>query len=385
MNMHESEIGILIVGAGPAGLATAGRLRKEGIDFEIWERSGSVGNSWRHHYDRLHLHTIKKWSNLPHLKFPDSYPTYASRQQVVDYLEDYAREFEIKPKLGVEVKKITRDGAAWRVEADGVAVIARNVVVATGVNRIPNIPHWSGTEQFGGEILHSIDYRNPKPFAGSRALVVGMGNTGAEIALDLSESGVKTFLSVRGSVNIVPRDLNGRPVQQTARLLSKLPFGIGDWLGSLVQGVFFGDLSKYGLRRSKVKPSVQIRETAKTPVIDVGTVDAIKSGKITVVGGIERFDRNGVILEGGESLAIDHVILATGYKPGLHGIIDSIKEFEDGLGYPKGPVGEGYHEGLYFVGFNNYELGGILGTIYRESKEVVDHLLKKVRGNQMVA
>ena len=98
----------LIIGAGPAGLATAGRLRKAGIDFEIIEKSQAVGNSWRNHYDRLHLHTVKQWSHLPHLPFPKEYPTYVSRQQLVDYMDAYAREFSIKPRFGEEVVQIKK-------------------------------------------------------------------------------------------------------------------------------------------------------------------------------------------------------------------------------------------------------------------------------------
>ena len=168
--------------------------------------------------------------------------------------------------------------------------------------------------------------------------------------------------------------MNGRPVQETALILDKIPFGLGEWLGARIQNVYFGNLKKYGLEKSKVKPAIQLMETGKTPVIDIGTVAAIKAGKISVVPDVQSFDKNSVTLASGSKLDVDHVILATGYKSTLDLLIDNMHEWLDPLGYPKGAVGQGYHTGLYFVGFNNYELGGILGTIYKDSDEVVKSL-----------
>ncbi|MDX1409135.1 MAG: NAD(P)/FAD-dependent oxidoreductase, partial [Saprospiraceae bacterium] len=190
---------IVIVGAGPAGLAVAGRMRQAGLDFHILEKSHQVADRWHHHYDRLHLHTIKRLSHLPHLPFPDSYPTYVSRAQLIAYLEEYTRHFAIQPQFGTEinaVRKLTDGG--WYLDSNRGAVRARHVIIATGVNNWPYRPHWRGQEAFNGEIMHSIDYRNPRPFLGRRVLVVGMGNTGAEIALDLAEHSVPTWISVRG-------------------------------------------------------------------------------------------------------------------------------------------------------------------------------------------
>ncbi|MEZ4687557.1 MAG: hypothetical protein R3B47_16285 [Bacteroidia bacterium] len=128
-------------------------------------------------------------------------------------------------------------------------------------------PHWEGEELFQGDIIHSRVYKNPKPFIGKNVLVVGMGNTGAEIALDLAEAGIPTRISVRSPVNIVPRDLLGRPVQTSAKMLAR-PSRLGDVIGAQIRRVFLATCgSTHSL--SDVPPMVQVRTTGKTPVIDL--------------------------------------------------------------------------------------------------------------------
>jgi len=370
---------VLVIGAGPAGLAVAAQLRLRGIGYRIVEKSEDVATSWRNHYDRLHLHSVKKWSSLPHMEFPEVFPRYVSRAQFVKYLEDYTRHFRIKPMFGVEVLKVHKtDDGLWKVETNTNEFYARNVIIATGVNRIPKIPTWEGQEHFEGEIMHSREYRNPEPFLNDRVLVVGMGNTGAEIALDLSEHNIPVFLSVRSPVNIVPRDLYGKPIQESGRLLAKIPFGVGEWIGAGVQRLYFGNLKKYGLRQSGVPPAVELRKTGKTPVIDIGTINAIKKGRIIVVGNIVKFNNNGVTTESGEFLTVNKVVLATGYHTGLSRMVERMEEFYDKNGFPRNPVGTGFHRGLFFVGFDDYKLGGILGTITEDSQIVADELTKRV-------
>ena len=204
-----------------------------------------------------------------------------------------------------------------------------------------------------------------------------MGNTGAELALDLSEKNIDTTLAVRSPITIVPRDVNGRPVQLTARALAKIPFGIGDWLGTQIRKVVIGDLTKYGVPLSKQHPVVQLRETGKTPVIDLGTVQQIKNGKIKIVGKIDRFFEKGIVFENGEKIEFDAVVLATGYRARVEDFLENGKDFLDKYEVPKQPIGEGEFKGLFFVGFDNYKLGGILGTVYNDSKTVVEDILQK--------
>ena len=237
-----NKINNLIIGAGPAGLAAAGRMRKANIDFTIFEKSQYVGESWRNRYDRLHLHTVKKWSHLPHLPFPENYPTYVARQQLVDYFEKYKTKFNIQPEFGKEVLKIRKSGNDWQIDLkNGENYLAENIVIASGLSRVPNIPKWPGQEKFKGKISHAVFYKNPYPYNNKKVLVVGIGNTGAEIALDLSNHDIKTYIVSRSKITLVPRDLNGRPVQETAKTLDKIPFGLGDWVGSQIRKIYFGN------------------------------------------------------------------------------------------------------------------------------------------------
>ncbi|MEM6803596.1 MAG: NAD(P)/FAD-dependent oxidoreductase [Bacteroidota bacterium] len=370
---------ILIIGAGPAGLACAGRLRKAGIDFLMLEKSNEIGHSWVNHYDRLHLHTVKELSHLPHIEFPENYPRYVPREKLVRYMEEYAKEMRIEPLFEEEVAEISKtENDQWLIQTKKDSTFqASQVIIATGVNRVPNVPSWTGQDSFKGEIIHSRKYKNPQPFMGKKVLVIGMGNTGAELALDLAEHGIETYISVRSPISVVPRDLNGRPVQTTSKKLAKLPFGFGDWLGTQIRKIYFGNLSKYNLESSKMHPAVQLRETGKTPVVDIGTIQAIKDGKIKVLKGINKFSETGIHFKNGEHHDFDAVILATGYKAKVEDFLERGEEVLDKYACPKAAIGEGYHEGIYFVGFDNYKLGGILGTIFTDSESILEDIKRK--------
>lgn len=371
---------ILIIGAGPAGLGMAGRLRQLGIPFEIIERSEHVASAWRKHYDRLHLHTVKELSHLPGLPFPEDYPRYVPRKKLVAYYEQYTEHFDIRPHFGVEVTSIKKTDNTWQVQTKaGETFAAKQVVIATGVNRKVNRPRFAGEEDFQGKIIHSRDYKNAEPFLDQRVLVVGMGNTGAEIALDLSEHGIETFLCVRSTVNIVPRDFLGNPTQVTALRLSKLPTWLSDWIAIQVRKFALGDLSKFGLKFPKVSPTEQLRRTGQTPVMDIGTVEQIKQGKIKVLPGIDYFTEQGIVFNDGEAHALDTVILATGYRPKLEELIADAEDLCDANGVPRYTIGEGKYEGLHFLGFDNYTPGGILGVINRDSAIIAEYLASSIK------
>jgi len=365
----------LIVGAGPAGLAVAGRMRQAGLEFLVIEKSSRVADSWHRHYERLHLHTVKQLSSLPGLPFPDHYPRYVPRQELADYYAEYARTFSVDPIFGEEASVILRSDGRWLTRTRrNLDILSDNVVIATGLTRAPHRPSYQGEDRFTGRLIHSREYRDPEPFAGETVLVVGMGNTGAEIALDLSEAGVETTISVRGPVNIVPRDVLGRPTQLTARMLARLPSELGDRLGSLLRKMTVGDLSPYGIATPDLAPLAQLRVRGKTPVIDVGTVSRIKAGQIAVRPAIDRLDDDTVVFSDGAVERFDTMILATGYKPVLEELLGDGKDILDERGLPRQVVVEGARQGLFFVGFDNHRPGGVLGTVVEESAVVVDRI-----------
>ncbi len=369
------EINTLIVGAGPAGLAVAARLKKMGLNYQLWEASDQVANSWTRHYDRLHLHTVKEQSQLPYLEFPKDYPRFVSRDQLLEYLQDYARNFNLQPKFGKKLKQVVSSNGKWLVfTEENEKYLVENLIIATGLNNTPRLPKWPGMESFKPPIIHSRDYRNARKLPYQKCLVVGMGNTGAEIALDLAENNIETYISVRSPLNIVPRQAFGRPTQQTALKLQMLPTWLQDFLGNLLKKITIGNLDKYGIKIRSQSPLQQLRETGKTPLIDLGTVNMIKKGHIKVLPDIVSFSENTVHFNNGKSYEMDALICATGYQSGISRLIPEIKSYLDRYGNPKFPIGTGRWSGLYFLGFNNFRPGGVLGIINEDSEQIAKHI-----------
>jgi cation diffusion facilitator CzcD-associated flavoprotein CzcO len=370
---HVLTTDILVIGAGPAGLAVAGCLVQRGLRPQVIEKAVQVAASWRAHYDRLHLHTVKSLSALPGLPFPDDYPRYVPRQALVDYLAAYAEHHGIAPHLGEEAVAVTPVAGGWQTTtATGRCFFSSAVVVATGANCQPRMPAFAGQAQYQGRVVHSRAYRNALPFAGQHVLVVGMGNTGAEIALDLAEHGVHTAISVRSPLNIVHRDVLGRPTQLTSIALAKLPAAWGDAIARVLRDLTVGDLSRYGIRTSAESPLHQLRVHGKTPVIDVGTLARIKSGEIAVHPGIERFTQHGACFADGTEGTFDAVILATGYEARVEKLFPGSEVAIDPNGMPIDVVGQGALAGVYFVGFDIRQPGGLLRAIGAQAQQVAE-------------
>jgi cation diffusion facilitator CzcD-associated flavoprotein CzcO len=249
----------------------------------------------------------------------------------------------------------TADG--WRCETDAASYVATDVVIATGYNRVPVTPAWPGQDLFHGTIRHSASYREGEPFRGRNVLVVGIGNTGAEIALDLAEHGAQPTISVRSPVVVVPRDYRGRSTQETGLWLLRLrlPVAIRDWLGRAISRRAFGDLEPWGLKRADYGPVVLIERFGRLPVVDIGTIAAIKAGRIAIAPDIARFTSDGVVFVNGLERPFDDVILATGYRPGLEGFLEGADLALDARGYPKRATGD--IPGLHFVGFARPKAG----------------------------
>ena len=350
---------ILVVGAGPAGLAVAAALRRAGLPYAIVDRTASVGDSWRSHYDRLHLHTAKEHSGLPFSPWPRQAPRFPSRDEVVAYLQRYADEHRIAPRFGVEVRRVRRESGRYFVETSDGPLQPRFVIVATGYNNEPYLPELAGLRRFAGAVVHAHAYRSARPYAGTRTLVVGCGNSGAEIALDLAEHGVEAGMVVRGPVHVVPRELFGRPTQTTSIMLSPLPVAVRDALVAPVLRLAVGDLSRWGIVRPAAGPARTIEERGRVPLIDIGTIAAVKAGRIRVFPGIQEVLADRVRFVDGRSEAFDTIVLATGYRPALGRFIEGYESISDERGRPHRFGRETGIPGLFFVGFRNPPTGAL--------------------------
>ncbi len=367
-------IPVLIIGAGPAGLAVAARLLKAGVEFEILEKEEVVASKWRDHYDRLHLHTTKGFSFLPFRHFDKELPMFVSKFQYHDYAKAYAVEMGIKPTFGEYAIFIERKEGDWNVQTNKRQIVARNIVVATGINHDPKYPEWVAESMI--PVVHAADYKNPSQFDGERFLIVGFGNSGAEIALDLAEHEKHVWCSIRSEVNVVPLKILGRSTQATGSMLEKFPFGLGDKIGKAIARLAVGNLSKYGLKSSSLAPAQMLREKGRTPMIDLGTVKMIRNGKIKVLGDISHVNEV-ARFKNGQELKVDHIICATGYNNGLTAMIPGIERTFNQFGQPSLKA-SGSFDGFYFPGFDNHHLGGILKRIREESALVTDDILVRI-------
>jgi cation diffusion facilitator CzcD-associated flavoprotein CzcO len=347
------ETDTIVIGAGPAGLAVGAALRARNVPFMMLERHDRVGSSWYGHYDRLHLHTPKGHSALPFLDYPRTYPRYPSRDQFIAYLDAYARAFDIQPHFGQDVVRCTPTASdGWEVETQATTWRARHLVVATGVSRVPCMPGHPGRDSFAGTILHSRDYLNGKSFRDKRVLVVGFGNSGAEIALDLWEHGAQPSISARGEVNVIPREVLGIPVTQLALAGRHLPTRMADRVNALMIRLAIGDLTRHGIRKRPDGPFVEVLEHRQVPVIDVGTVALIKRGLVQMRPAITRFDHAEVCFADGRRESYDAAILATGFRTGLQSLLPDNLALLDAAGYPRALGPTASTPGLYFCGFN---------------------------------
>lgn len=358
----------VVVGAGPAGLAVSACLRRAGVDHVLLEKERSVAATWRRHYDRLHLHTDRAHSALPFMPMPRDYPRYPSRAQVIEYLEAYARALSLAPRLGEEARSVRRRDGGWLVETARAIYVADAVVLATGYNADPVRPTWPGMETFDGAVLHSSEYRDGARFRGQDVLVVGFGNSGGEIAIDLVEHGARPAIAVRSAVNLLPRDLLGLPVLTWALALSRLPPAVADALAAPLLRLSLGDPRRLGLRKAAAGPLATIRARGRIPLIDVGTVKLIREGRVRVRPGVERFDGRTAVFEDGARDAYDAVVLATGFRPGIARLLPGVEGVLDHDGRPRAS-GRETAPGLYLCGFFVAPTG-MLREIGREARRI---------------
>lgn len=315
----------------------------------LLDRDSEVGGTWARRYDRLRLHTVRRYSALPYRPVPSALPRYVPTKSYAQYLADYARHFELDIRLGHPARRVRRDDHSWIVETTR-EWRSRAVVIAMGRHNLPRLPDWPGVRDFRGRLLHSHEYANGYMAAGKRALVIGIGNSGAEIAADLVESGAaQVSIAVRTPPPITSREIAGIPVQLLGMFFAPFPPSFVDRLGLALRRIGTGDLRPYGLGQERWGPFTARRP----PVIDVGFLGHLKAGRITVRPDVSRFTRGGVVFADGAEAHVDVVVAATGYTTGLTEIVD-VPGVLDARGYP---VAEAPLPTLYFAGYSESPRG----------------------------
>lgn len=331
----------------------------------LLDRDTQVGGTWARRYDRLHLHTVSAFSGLPFHPVPKSEPRYVPTRAYARYLADYAKRFALDVRLDQPVRRVHPNGSSWVVDTNR-EWRSRAVVVATGRHNVPRLPEWPGAGDFRGRLLHSHVYSNGYSFAGKRALVVGIGNSGAEIAVDLVESGAaQVSIAVRTPPPITSREIAGIPVQLLGIMFAHFPPAFVDRLGLALRRIGTGDLNPYGLGQEQWGPFTARRP----PVIDVGFLAQLKAGRITVRPDVARFSRGGVVFTDGTESHVDVVIAATGYTTGLSEMLDVPGALDD-RGYPAAVTPR---PGLYFAGFSESPRGQLYESA-RAARKLARHI-----------
>jgi cation diffusion facilitator CzcD-associated flavoprotein CzcO len=339
----------VVIGAGPAGLASAAELRRRGVPVVVLEQAGAVGSSWRGRYDRLRLNSSRWFSKLPGGRYAPGTGMFPSRDEVVGYLEDYAERHGIDVRLHTRVERIDRDGAGWVVRTSGGDVAADHVIVAGGYDHTPFVPDWPGRERFEGPLLHAAEYRNPEPFRDRDVLVVGPGCSGMEIAYDVAEGGARSVrLAVRTPPNMLVRSPMGPGIALT---LMRLRPQRADRIVNFARSKEVGDLTEYGLPVPEEGVFTRLRRLGVAPaIIDKHVIQAIKDRRIEIVAGVESLDDTGVGLADGTRIEPDAVIAATGYRCGLEPMVGHLDVLGEN-GVPLAVDGDAAAPGLRFIGY----------------------------------
>lgn len=343
---------VVIIGAGLNGLAAAYELKKSGIEPVILDAADRPAAAWRSRHAQLRLNTHRLTSFLPGMRIPRRCGAFPHRDDIVAYLEAYERRLNIPVHRNVRVQRIEPATDGWRLVASDRTWYAKDIIIATGNERVPFLPHWPGRKGFTGELLHAAHLGNIDHFKDRSVLVVGAGNSGTDVLNHLVKIPTKAvWLSVRNGPTILPTRILGVPLNLFAPLMAKLPTCMLDRLMALSERMTFGNLGKYHLPKHPDGVATRLIRERVAPAIDDGFVAALKAENVTVVPQIERFDGADVELAGGQIIRPDAVICATGYRPGLEGLVGHLGVL-NGAGRPLFNGSEYYpdYQGLWFMG-----------------------------------
>jgi putative flavoprotein involved in K+ transport len=350
---------VVVIGAGPAGLAAAWAIGRAGLDPLVVERAGAAAASWRRRHDQLRLNTHRMFSHQPGARIPRRYGPFPGRDDYVAYLERYAAGMRIR--FGSAVGRIDRAGPGWELGLDGGSISTAHVVVATGPDAEPVMPAWPGMAGFPGTLIHAGQFRSTGEVADRDVLVVGPGNSGVDLLNHLVRSeAARLWLSARSGMNITPLRLAGIPLHPVSIAGRHLPLRAQDASLRAVQRLAFGDLSRYGYPRCDLGAFTRIAADGVTVAVDDGFVRALKSGRVMMKPGVDRVESPNVCFADGSVCAPDVVICATGYRPALGPLAGHLVALdESGMPPFTGPSSSPLHPGLWFFGLDRSIYGNM--------------------------
>ncbi|HEV2502947.1 MAG TPA: NAD(P)/FAD-dependent oxidoreductase [Mesorhizobium sp.] len=364
--MTETIEEVIVIGAGAAGLAAADALTRHGIKARVFEKEAQIAEPWRQRHERLALNTHRDMSYLPGMPYPKGVPAFPPKAAVIAYLEHFAEERGIAVEFGTEVERITRESGHWTIHTNKGTRQARNIIIATGHDKVPWMPDWPGAAEYKGRLIHSAEFGSPRDYEGKSVLVIGAGNSGFDVLNYLI--GAKTamiYLAARAGPSILPKRIGKIAVQRFSRITNALPIPVGDFMVALLQRLLFGDLRKLGFAPVKKGGISRLKEDHVAISADDGAIAAIKAGRIKVVTSVAGFDAEHVVLADRSRIKADVVIAATGYRTGLNTLLDGLGVVDD-KGKPKANGAEpGSQPGLWFISMQP----SIVGHFYAAGQE----------------
>jgi len=358
---------VVIIGAGPAGLAAAYELKERGIKALIFEKSSQVGTPWRNRHDQLCLNTYRDLSDLPGLKMPSDYPSFPTRDQFVAYLESYVQFLNLPIEYDTYAQKIKQQSGGWQVKTNHSVLSCRHVIVSTGSDKVPFTPNWPGKTKYQGTFIHSGAFHHAEDYAGKSVLLVGAGNSSIDIGNYLVKEKIKpSWLSVRGGNWFGPKEIFGFAIHPLAIYARGLPLWMMDLSITLANRLLYGSFSKLGLPKPKKGAATRAVEEFVVPALDDGFMAGLKAGQFTVVPEIKNFTETSVELSDGQILKPDVIICGTGYQFGLEPLLGHL-DVLDKRGFPLFYADQqsDSHPGLWFLGHNT----SLFGNMYIRREE----------------
>jgi putative flavoprotein involved in K+ transport len=354
-NAPHARADVVVIGAGPAGLAVARELEhRHRISALVVDKAAAPAVSWRNRYDNFRLNTNGLVSHLPGQRIPLTAGRWPTKEDMVRYFDDYARRQNIRLALGCEVTRVDRAAGGWLIHTSSGGIRTAAVVLATGRYHTPVIPPWPGLRDFAGEVLHSGDFRNGWPFQGRDVLVVGAGNSAADIAVQLANNDAsgarKIWLAVRTPPHLVRRAIGPIPSDVFLEVFARVPARMVDPLIAQLNRLLFGDLSVYGFGRPPLGLKATVEQRGRIPTLADELVDAVRAGRVEVVPAVAAVEPQRVILNDGSAVTPEVIVAATGFSTDLDGLVGHLGVLDE-HGDPDGGFASHLGDGMFAIGY----------------------------------